>query len=261
MVYADLDLSLITKRKRMMDSVGHYSRPELLSLLIDRTAHFTAHRADHHQVGRDPHDRQRRMKGPARWRQTAAASRRQRTGDDDDDDATTGLYADLQAMGVSEADAPAGASGRRGGAGPSDHRALSFGADTVMVPMRAPGRSPFRLRLLPGDGGSGNRGRSSCARANRWRRWSCRPRPRFYRLATADGVPYWKIALLHARRRAGVDGDAVLRPLQRQRARRAASARSGPRSRRGARWRARRRRSWPRWPRPPCASTGSSRWC
>ncbi|MEO0796110.1 MAG: Nit6803 family nitrilase [Verrucomicrobiota bacterium] len=35
---AELDFELITKRKRMLDSVGHYARPDLFSVNVDRRA-------------------------------------------------------------------------------------------------------------------------------------------------------------------------------------------------------------------------------
>jgi aliphatic nitrilase len=54
-VTADLDCTLIDKRKAVMDSRGHYARPELLSLLIDRTP--TAH----------IHDRAARHKPASEW--------------------------------------------------------------------------------------------------------------------------------------------------------------------------------------------------
>lgn len=37
MAIADLDFTLITKRKRMMDAVGHYARPDLLQLHLNQT--------------------------------------------------------------------------------------------------------------------------------------------------------------------------------------------------------------------------------
>jgi aliphatic nitrilase len=48
MAIAELDPSLITKRKRMMDSVGHYSRPDIFELHINRSVnpHVRSRNAD-----------------------------------------------------------------------------------------------------------------------------------------------------------------------------------------------------------------------
>jgi radical SAM protein (TIGR04043 family) len=83
---------------------------------------------------------------------------------------------------------------RRGGAGPSDHKAVKLDGKLVMVPIHtgvaqasrfeargAAGETPLLYRdgqpLMPIE---------------------VAPVPRFYAQNTADGVPYWKIATLHA---------------------------------------------------------------
>jgi radical SAM protein (TIGR04043 family) len=119
------------------------------------------------------------------------------------------LLADLQAMGLGGGDQPGAATGRRGGAGPSDHRALSLGGTTVMVPMRPAARSPFRLRVVGGAvAGAGAGPRALLLREGLpVAEVELPATPRFYALSTADGIPYPKIALLHAR---GVLASTVL---------------------------------------------------
>ena len=84
---------------------------------------------------------------------------------------------------------------RSGGAGPSDHKAVTLDHQTVMVPIlnHASARSPYTAHV-----------RGAGARAALYRdgellaELSFPHQPRFYALATADGTPYWKIATLHA---------------------------------------------------------------
>ncbi len=109
---------------------------------------------------------------------------------------TAQLINELQSYGVRLVDPKAGHESRRGGAGPSDHKAMTIDGMTVMVPVHtAPAfESPYFVDK-PDDFGRSRVSRDGVMLGE----VSFPVRPRFYEGVTADGIPYWKIAVLHGR--------------------------------------------------------------
>ncbi|MCJ2104583.1 MSMEG_0568 family radical SAM protein [Methylobacterium sp. E-041] len=102
----------------------------------------------------------------------------------------------LQSYGVRLADSRPGVQSRRGGAGPSDHKAMTISGRTVMVPVHTATafESPFLVQRPGPDGFSLIEHDGAVVG-----RVTFPDKPRFYALQTFDGVPYSKIAVLHGR--------------------------------------------------------------
>src|ERR1035438_754128 len=111
-----------------------------------------------------------------------------------DDANGVALMTELQSLGARWVSADGPGLSRAGGAGPSDHKALVLGGETLMVPIHtaAAAASPYAIR-------ASGQGRGSLERnCDRIGDVSFPTPPRFYGETTAEGIPYWKIAQLHA---------------------------------------------------------------
>lgn len=107
------------------------------------------------------------------------------------------VLTEMQSLGVQWLNAGASGAGvsRIGGAGPSDHKAITLEGQTVMVPIHtgAAAQSPYVAMVEP-DERSAKLYRDGVLVGA----LTFPVRPRFYDLQTPDGIPYWKIALLHS---------------------------------------------------------------
>ncbi|CAN7170011.1 MSMEG_0568 family radical SAM protein [Paraburkholderia hospita] len=104
------------------------------------------------------------------------------------------LRTELQSAGLRLVDPNAGAASRRGGAGPSDHKAVTVDGVTIMVPVHTSSawNSPF-VAGSPDEAGASALMRGTIPIAS----ISFPKAPRFTQLQTLDGVPYSHIATLH----------------------------------------------------------------
>ncbi|MEM5367507.1 MSMEG_0568 family radical SAM protein [Paraburkholderia azotifigens] len=104
------------------------------------------------------------------------------------------LRTELQSAGLRLVDPGVGAASRRGGAGPSDHKAVTVDGVTIMVPVHTSSawNSPF-VAGAPDEAGASALLRDTIPIAS----ISFPKAPHFTQLQTLDGVPYSHIATLH----------------------------------------------------------------
>ena len=102
------------------------------------------------------------------------------------------LITALQSQGLKLVDRSRDTLGRKGGAGPSDHKAITIDGTTVMIPVYndIAAASPYTLETFPEISLHKN-GKKITSIA-------FPQQPRFYHLKTAEGIPYHQIALLHS---------------------------------------------------------------
>ncbi len=105
------------------------------------------------------------------------------------------LLSELQSFGV-RLTSDTGAPSRTGGAGPTDHKAMTVLGTTIMVPVHthAAATSPFSVNAVESDERI-----QLCYEGERIAYISYPPQPEFYKHSTQDGIPYWKIATLHSK--------------------------------------------------------------
>src|SRR3954465_15876777 len=101
------------------------------------------------------------------------------------------LLSELQAPGAGLISRAGPGLSRVGGAGPSDHKAITVDGETVMVPVfnHSSQTSPFELRE-----DLTRQGALLFREGERVTRVSFVAAPKFYALSTADGIPYYKLA-------------------------------------------------------------------
>ena len=104
------------------------------------------------------------------------------------------LAVELQSLGVRTRVPTEPGDTRAGGAGPSDAGFLWVDGAPLTVPVHGDyvAKSPYEL-ILGANGRSGTLYRSG----EDVGRVTLHPRPKMYDLETADGIPYWKIGLMH----------------------------------------------------------------